>query len=460
MLTEGLQIPVDDLAHIPDTEFEFIGPVGGIRGIRRWKYENTFRVSDRAMGYYETNTDYPSTTCQVNGEQVKVFPEGKIRHHRIPDRKRLSNTLDDNGVMKIRLIGAEFDNVTYPSSDIVGHRFLTARRSAINTTVIDNAVWFPPTFNGRNSSTTTQLDVNSLLTNTLEESVLGDSLLNQSFTDGDSQLYDHQAGTPLDKTTNFGRLLSPKLLVNNSILNYTYLQFLRELRYTEGSLTRTIDSTYDYPGGNTSWRMSLFRADYFALPTLLTPINYANIEAKVKLNPRTVLTNFIDFSNNQDVANFSSSNPFDYVEINKSIPAFSFAPTPFPFASATKPFIVSLKQNVKPFPNLESLEYYSLNSSYIQPGEDNIVFGKDAYVTEFDVYNTYLIHDIDYTSNDSSKRLDSDYVRGIYIDSFINYDLVHSGNETDFARYDDQQNTFGPYNANKILFQTEPGVSA
>lgn len=45
---------------------------------------NIFVHSIGAMAYYETDVDYPDTIC--DGE--RIFPEGKIRHHKMPDSRK------------------------------------------------------------------------------------------------------------------------------------------------------------------------------------------------------------------------------------------------------------------------------------------------------------------------------------------------------------------------------------
>jgi hypothetical protein len=136
ILREFQEVQPEDIEHISPTDFED-NPIGGQRLIQRWKYENTFNVSSNQLGYYETNTSYPNVEC----DGQRVFPEGNIRHHRMPDRKGLPTmSEDDNGNTLIRLLGVEFDNVSYPHEDIVGHRFLTARRNVANTTVVDTGI--------------------------------------------------------------------------------------------------------------------------------------------------------------------------------------------------------------------------------------------------------------------------------------------------------------------------------
>lgn len=106
---------------------------------------NSTALIDGTLGYYQTSTDYPDTEC--DGE--RIFPTGKIRHHRIPDRKLIPHYTPDPSYATtpnasttvepgtITLIGLEFDNVLYPSDDIVGHRFLVSRRTESTKTVLD-----------------------------------------------------------------------------------------------------------------------------------------------------------------------------------------------------------------------------------------------------------------------------------------------------------------------------------
>jgi hypothetical protein len=134
LLTVGTDIPVENVAHLELTSGNTIP---------RWQYENTATgVLSGDLGYFETDTLYPDTVdCNGNyiyGDLAKT----PIRHHRIPCRSKIPTYFNSNGEPKINRFGIEFDNITYPDSDIVGHRFLVAKKTNSDKTVIDTGFVF------------------------------------------------------------------------------------------------------------------------------------------------------------------------------------------------------------------------------------------------------------------------------------------------------------------------------
>jgi len=124
-LVVGSQIPVEDVAHL--------GLQEGDR-IPLWKYRNTAGVTQ--LAYHESELEYPSLTCE--GE--RFFPLGKIRHHRMPCRRDFPIfSLNQQSQILVHDIALDFQNVSYPHEDIVGHRFVQAVRDDANSTVLDTA---------------------------------------------------------------------------------------------------------------------------------------------------------------------------------------------------------------------------------------------------------------------------------------------------------------------------------
>lgn len=91
------------------------------------------------LGYYETcEISYPDDVdCTGN----RIYPEGKIRHHRLPDTTLEENFVNDDELYTIQL-GLEFNNITYPDPNIVGHEFMMATIDDSNRTVIDKGIFY------------------------------------------------------------------------------------------------------------------------------------------------------------------------------------------------------------------------------------------------------------------------------------------------------------------------------
>lgn len=89
------------------------------------------------MGYYQTcEINYPDDV-DCNGQ--RIYPEGKIRHHRLPDTTLEESWIVDNEPYTISL-GIQFNSIQYPDPDIVGHEFMIATVDESNKTVIDKGI--------------------------------------------------------------------------------------------------------------------------------------------------------------------------------------------------------------------------------------------------------------------------------------------------------------------------------
>jgi len=102
-------------------------------------------VSSGLMGYYETSSVYTNPADYCGNDFWGVDCDGNpllntpIRHHRMPCR--YIEPLVSNG--KKRYIGVYYSNVEYPSTDVVGHYFVTSQRDETNSTVVAAGIMIP-----------------------------------------------------------------------------------------------------------------------------------------------------------------------------------------------------------------------------------------------------------------------------------------------------------------------------
>jgi hypothetical protein len=93
------------------------------------------------MGFHENDIDYPITK-DCKGEFV--YPQGKVRHHRMPDTTLEPHfNTDAAGNNFIIPLGLEFKNIIPPAeyaSQIQGYYIVRAERSANNKTVLDKGI--------------------------------------------------------------------------------------------------------------------------------------------------------------------------------------------------------------------------------------------------------------------------------------------------------------------------------
>jgi hypothetical protein len=101
--------------------------------VPRWMVEDTSITSTKQLGYWQSDELYadPVNFCGTDYWGVdanNVSLKGKpVRYHKIPSREK-ERLL--NGTKK-RYIGIQFSNISYPTSDVVGHFFVTSSAETV-----------------------------------------------------------------------------------------------------------------------------------------------------------------------------------------------------------------------------------------------------------------------------------------------------------------------------------------
>ena len=91
------------------------------------------------LAYWESEFDYPDFEC--NGE--RIFPEGKIRHHKMPDNAiepHFWNLWDNEYILPL---GVDFYNIVAPTEyadQVQGYYIVRAERTIDNKTVLDKGI--------------------------------------------------------------------------------------------------------------------------------------------------------------------------------------------------------------------------------------------------------------------------------------------------------------------------------
>lgn len=124
--------------------------------VERWKIFNTATITnfqtstfpysyEGNFGYYESSENYANiTNCEGEilwGDDSNDNPitnETKVRLFKFPDRRLLSHIVTDGINPWTVPLGIKFDNITYPNSTIIGHRFVYAERTEFDKTVVDS----------------------------------------------------------------------------------------------------------------------------------------------------------------------------------------------------------------------------------------------------------------------------------------------------------------------------------
>ena len=91
------------------------------------------------LAYWESDLDYPNVEC----DGQRVFPEGKIRHHKMPDTTLEPHFYNIWDNMFILPLGLDFYNINPPQEyedDIAGFYIVRAERTEDNKTVLDKGI--------------------------------------------------------------------------------------------------------------------------------------------------------------------------------------------------------------------------------------------------------------------------------------------------------------------------------
>lgn len=328
---------------------------------------------------------------------------------------------DLDGNTLLNRLGLQFDNIVYPSSDVVGHVFSIARRGNSDTTVVDTGVIVPPSFvRTTDGFTTTPNEVyfkNLFLANTL-------------------------SGQPDSDTVHF---ISPNYLTKYTSLRGDHFKFLRRLRQ---SFYQRDDDTYDLVGANTEARTVATVRQYASTITEIPSFTYKNILDSIFISPNTFQSSFGVFD--KEIRNYSLSNTINVHKLEDTIPANETTPAG---EIRTILYQAALKRNVKPFENIFNLSYIPLHSAYKTLSDSQVVYG-DVYVTELRYVDIFSLYD---RAEGSVLKTyaGGDFLNKVWVDSRVNYELIHPGDATCNNIYKDGDNR-GGYIINKIALREDP----
>jgi hypothetical protein len=355
------------------SDVEHLGLIVGDT-LPRWKAFNTASITTSnttthpydyigEFGYYESDdVTYPDIQ-DCDGNYIwgldplnnQILPgTTKIRHHRFPDRRLIPHLTGANGEY-IQPLGVKFDDITYPSVDVVGHRFCHAVRSANDKTVLDSG-WFTKQYD----DISLDYSPNSALTGILL------SPLNTSVS---------AAIGPGMTTGQYGRYNSGDIVFNQKLYNPSYLRFNTANRFDYAEIAS--QATFDESGGGT------IKADYAV--TILDffsdvpeRTNY-KVEANVFIPAYSVTTSILPIDiKSADFASPDSIIKVDYPieDIDALVGAYS--------ASKSDQYYVYKKVDIHPYDNLLNLtyNYIHFNPQSSTLSSDNVFYGGDSLITD------------------------------------------------------------------------------
>lgn len=402
---EELQVGVD----IAEYEVEHLGLVSGDM-VPRWKVYNT-SDEDGKFGYYETSPEITYPTTRLCDESDYVFGElagQPIRHPKFPCRAQepVAKVTPPLEIPLASIFGVEFSNVIYPEDDIVGHYFVTADRDEFNKSVLDAGYLIP--------------------------------VASKFIIDGGTEVfrvgrinYTNPALTfPIEEWA----FLSPKAIINREDLKGDH--FVANYEIIPGGTT--IEVFYD---DDPNWGLFQWRTDVFTPNTSFKKQNWAYDELRY-LPPRTIQPVQGGFTHL--VENDSQINTFAVFHLK---PTLYVPPNSFGY------YVTNKQTNEFLYSNLFTLRYKRSHSGVLTNDAPNIVYGGDVLVSTMNIGN------ISGTPSDEgdSGLISSDLIRNAYVESELNFDLLHGGTDTCNGILENRTTFDENYFLDKITFIAEDG---
>lgn len=358
----------------------------------KWKLQDTSSLSVDQLaqydftyepGYYEISQEYvnPPNYCNDDenywGNDYNGDPlTGKIRYVVIPDKS--THQIYDNS-RQISRIGLHFDNIEYPSTDIVGHYFVTSVIDEFNSNIVDKGFLFP-------------------------FGCLGDC---------DEGRYLHNVdGNTYDPTSLYYNYVSPEILVNN---NFKQGEFIIEESTVSETVTET-DKTYsnifdsDLPYDD----LELYEKQHNLQEYFVGNNDISVIQESLKLLTR---------SNFNDLNNFSYSNTFNILELQEALPLNVNSLIRY----------ISIRRTTEVFPNIWAIRFRRITNL-----NENFSFRGEHFNSLFDFSNISWLNVSDrnfvqtITFSDSVVKCEFELFKNVFVESRVNTFLRYQGdNECD-----------------------------
>jgi hypothetical protein len=267
-----------------------------------------------------------------------------------------------NTDLEVANLGVKFDNIVYPSPDIVGHYIVRGDRDEFNRTVIATGI-----------------------TNGTHESGGGGNNYNlfSYFAGGGTS-----SGTVTNQSDNYNWLFTAEGLFDRNYPNGTYIKQsgrfidVSTLQLGNQSTTAEFDNVSEFGAGVGK---SAVLGDGYAVISNVRKINYAGIAPDLKIREifKSIVLNGLTFDDtfvpNRRLYNISHTNIAQFLELQ--FPGMNGNGT------RNLPY-VQVKADRDIHPDLFSIQYYRTHNCVIKNNEENLIFGGDIFVGPLELGNT------------------------------------------------------------------------
>lgn len=421
LLVVGTHVDLAEVEHLGfETATDDIGYGAGY--VPRWKVCNTaikLNIPSReyyAMGdlaYWESELPYPDTV-DCNGN--RIFPEGNIRHHKMPDVTLVPHYLhaptEGEHVFHYYPLGLNFSEINLPtaySDDIAGYKIVREKRNLNNTSVFDKG----------------------LITTCLHSNYDGEELLFQPYP---YNAWREDPSNP-DLTTidlKYACVHAPRLKFNRDFVGATHVKL--EQKFITAPFADAREVAY-FATGPSEYR------SYARLQVAEEDVNYSpnaitrKIVKQAYLDSDVVLDNYFDFI-------------FDNTEQEETYAINFNSDLPLPESTLISggvnyPYLRGLYENTPVYFYYGGLEKYLPEqygflgsgayiacSSSILTGTENQVYGGDTFISQLIFRRHARILDIGggvadvYTPSNHDES--ADYIEG-HLMSFFAESTINSG---------------------------------
>ena len=370
----------------------------------RWQVQNTSSVLGQ-MGYYESSQDYPDIRdCDNN----RVFPEGKIRHHKMPGRD-LIPIYDEDG---INILGITASNVVLPHEDVTGYRIMISIRDETNSTSVESALLTRAFLNPGTTAGST------------------DDQYEQPFFWGDTQWEPRT-------DTQASMLFANSYYVNNNPSNFSYLKMNYNIETSSDNRIQFEGVSYDRAGGGNIGIVTKL-TEVLGNQSASTILN-RDVSTSITVSPRTEQAIIGSFDT--PIFNQSYSNNQHFIWMTDTLDEAGYK------IVTKKNYIANL------YSNLAAIRYRPFDHN-VSTGTSVTHYNGDTYISELKVADIWK-------KDDSVGRttINTHYLNKVWLESPINFDMVYEGTDICNSRYV-QGTTFGDYFIYKVAEEQDNGEFA
>lgn len=413
--------------------------------VERWKVFNTATITssqtttspysyEGEFSYYESDSEtYPEVRdCDQNlvwgndADSNPITTNTKVRLFKFPDR-RLVHHIDKRSLrMWARPFGIQFDNITYPSSDIIGHQFVMAERTEFDKTVVD-AGW-------ANTPRTENTEINN--------GVLLGMYADELFAGGfygtfykPDPLYNFEY-VPANTASKNIRFTSNKTLFESSISNFSYYKTNSAVSFDTGLISSNSDNDFDRIDIEDGKLYSIYRGMNYEAKVTPTRVNHNEVETLfISHNSVTPASTFLpqitsrDFYTNDTISRVSYG--FD---VPVGLPAqINLIPFIQEGQNSTRfkvhNFYTYKKTLITPYSNLLARTYVSMHYNFIESTAtaDNIIYGGDTFITENSNFRVAGLYNALFGPDERKVHIYTPHFKDHFVESTINTALRHEG---------------------------------